>query len=73
MIIRAVFMTWSIIILTSRECYEGRWTSMKGAMVTRVNAQVLENAEGEYFPSINESLPFQIIFSQLNICNLDIT
>lgn len=45
---------------------------MKGAMVIRVNVQVLENAEGEYLPSINESLPFQTIFNQLNICNLNI-
>lgn len=45
---------------------------MKGAMVIGVNAQVLDNAEGEYFPSINESLPFQIIINQLNICNLNI-
>lgn len=45
---------------------------MKGAMVIGINVQVLENAEGEYLPSIKESLPFQTIFNQLNICNLNI-
>lgn len=44
---------------------------MKGAEVTEVNVQVSENAKGEYFPSNTESLPWLIIFNQLNIYNLN--
>lgn len=72
MIIRAVFMAWSIIILTSHEPVMKVGEQVWKVLVIRVNVQVLENAESEYLPSINESLPFQTIFNQLNMCNLNI-